>query len=545
MYTKIEITGNIKIETGMHIGGSVQFSAIGAIDSPVIRDIESDLPIIPGSSLKGKIRALLARKYNDKLTKKHDEDAPEILRLFGSAAKGKPCRSRLIFSDSILSNMEAFREIGIHGATEIKVENSINRLSAIANPRQNLSKEMLERSRLDNRYVAALELLQDYMQVPFEKIECIERENLTDVQLFDAFYMDFEKILDHIKSEYPDSEILVNISSGTPAMKSALNLIAAMSKHKITALQVTTPYKKENPKDEDPIQYDLESFWACNEDNKKDFEKRCHTFHQVNLLAKLKKEMIVQLVQAYDYHAALAIAEDMKEFLPHDVYALLKAAEQRLMLNLSGVGIALRGTSYKIFPIETAGNKRDIFEYILYLQLRQKQGNYADLIRGITPVILNLLEECLMTNCKIDLKDYCIEKRKGSGQLYLSKEKLDRSETGKEIRKILETEFSGELREDFYKSAQIYPILQTKTSDNTLKSILEKLKNVEKEVRNVTAHQMVSVTEEWIQKKVDLSSKEIVDLLKSLAVYSGIPVKKEYWNSYDDMNQRIIEKLCL
>lgn len=136
MYTKIEITGNIKIETGMHIGGSVQFSAIGAIDSPVIRDIESDLPIIPGSSLKGKIRALLARKYNDKLTKKHDEDAPEILRLFGSAVKGKPCRSRLIFSDSILSNMEDFREIGIHGATEIKVENSINRLSAIANPRQ-------------------------------------------------------------------------------------------------------------------------------------------------------------------------------------------------------------------------------------------------------------------------------------------------------------------------------------------------------------------------------------------------------------------------
>ena len=61
-------------------------------------------------------------------------------------------------------------------------------------------------------------------------------------------------------------------------------------------------------------------------------------------------------------------------------------------------------------------------------------------------------------------------------QLYLSKEKLDRSETGKEIRKILETEFSGELQENFYKSAYFYPILQAKTSDNTLKSILEKLK---------------------------------------------------------------------
>ena len=135
MYTKIEIKGEIKLETGMHIGGSAQFSAIGAIDSPVIRDMESDLPMIPGSSLKGKMRTLLARKYNDG-PRKHDEDVPEILRLFGSAAKGKPCRSRLIFSDSILSNMDAFREIGIHGATEVKVENSINRLSAVANPRQ-------------------------------------------------------------------------------------------------------------------------------------------------------------------------------------------------------------------------------------------------------------------------------------------------------------------------------------------------------------------------------------------------------------------------
>lgn len=408
-----------------------------------------------------------------------------------------------------------------------------------------LSKEMVERSRLDNRYVAALELLQDYLDIPFEKIELIEREALTDVQLFDAFYDDFEDILDQIKSQYPDSEILVNISSGTPAMKSALNLIAAMSKHKITALQVSTPYKKENPKDEDPSQYDLETFWECNEDNKENFEKRCHEFQQVNLLAKLKKEMIVQLVRAYDYHAALALAKDMREFLPEDVYALLQAAEQRLMLNLRGVGTALQGTKYKIFPIETAGNKRDIFEYILYLQLRQKQGNYADLIRGITPVILNLLEECLMTNCKIDLKDYCVEKRKGSGQLFLSKEKLEKSEEGREIQKILEAEFSGEIREEFYKSAQIYPILQAKTSDAELGFILEKLRSIEREVRNVTAHQMVSVTEEWIQKMVKMSSKEIVNLLKRLAVYSGIPVKKEYWNSYDDMNALLVEKLCL
>ena len=49
MFAKIEITGKIVVDTGMHIGGSGEFAAIGAIDSPVIRDVYNNLPVIPGS----------------------------------------------------------------------------------------------------------------------------------------------------------------------------------------------------------------------------------------------------------------------------------------------------------------------------------------------------------------------------------------------------------------------------------------------------------------------------------------------------------------
>ena len=38
MYGKIEITGELEVLTGMHIGGSNAFAAIGAVDSPVVRD---------------------------------------------------------------------------------------------------------------------------------------------------------------------------------------------------------------------------------------------------------------------------------------------------------------------------------------------------------------------------------------------------------------------------------------------------------------------------------------------------------------------------
>ena len=54
MYGKILIRCELIVRTGMHIGGSSAFSAIGAVDSPVVRDCYTGLPIVPGSSLKGK-----------------------------------------------------------------------------------------------------------------------------------------------------------------------------------------------------------------------------------------------------------------------------------------------------------------------------------------------------------------------------------------------------------------------------------------------------------------------------------------------------------
>ena len=137
MYAKIQITGKIEVVTGMHIGGSEAFSPIGSVDSPVIFDMASGLPMIPGSSLKGKMRSLLARQYNEHVAAKPDEDDERLIRLFGSsAAAGKVRRGRLLFSDMILSNREELYERGASGLTEIKFENTINRLTAVANPRQ-------------------------------------------------------------------------------------------------------------------------------------------------------------------------------------------------------------------------------------------------------------------------------------------------------------------------------------------------------------------------------------------------------------------------
>ncbi len=140
MYGKIQISGIIEVKTGMHIGGSSAFAAIGAVDSPVVRDVISGLPVIPGTSLKGKMRTLLAKKYNDgnKLEVQPEDDAECIIRLFGTSKKvdKKIPKGRLLFSDMVLSNREELYQKGAQNITEVKFENSINRLTAVANPRQ-------------------------------------------------------------------------------------------------------------------------------------------------------------------------------------------------------------------------------------------------------------------------------------------------------------------------------------------------------------------------------------------------------------------------
>lgn len=141
MYAKIRISGKIELLSGMHIGGSGAFSAIGAVDSPVVKDRLTGLPLLPGSSLKGKMRSLLARMYNETFAKLPDYDDAKLLRLFGSAGQGKDGEknvrvSRVLFSDALMSNWESLEKRGLTSMTEVKFENTINRATSVANPRQ-------------------------------------------------------------------------------------------------------------------------------------------------------------------------------------------------------------------------------------------------------------------------------------------------------------------------------------------------------------------------------------------------------------------------
>lgn len=137
---KILITGILKVLTGMHIGGSSDFAPIGAVDSPFIRDPFTHAPIIPGSSLKGKMRTLLARMSCDSyILNSVADDNIVVARLFGASGKNFACPARLQFFDLFVTEETKAKFTAIDTDTyigEVKFENTISRTSGVANPRQ-------------------------------------------------------------------------------------------------------------------------------------------------------------------------------------------------------------------------------------------------------------------------------------------------------------------------------------------------------------------------------------------------------------------------
>lgn len=85
--------------------------------------------------------------------------------------------------------------------------------------------------------------------------------------------------------------------------------------------------------------------------------------------------------------------------------------------------------------------------------------------------------------------------------------------------------------------------LDCKLNDKTIVKKAEELRKIEQKARNTAAHEIVSVTDEWLQNRVGYSTKQAVKLLKEFMQQVCSGVKSEVWNSYDEMNQAIIDAL--
>lgn len=156
LHGKIFLQGTIRAVTGLHIGGNSDDLEIGGIDNSVIRNAFNREPYIPGSSVRGKMRGLLDRHFNNSLNKPvgrnvqvHECKTPDdyngcpVCKVFGVAPTDDLSDgimpTRLIVRDAFLTT-EARKVLDRADTdtdfTEIKTEVAIDRITSAATPRQ-------------------------------------------------------------------------------------------------------------------------------------------------------------------------------------------------------------------------------------------------------------------------------------------------------------------------------------------------------------------------------------------------------------------------
>lgn len=405
-----------------------------------------------------------------------------------------------------------------------------------------MSKDIIEKHEQDNRYVFCLEQLMNHMNIKFD-IEIIKREKLIDVQRFDIFYSEYEELLDRISSENPKASLILNISSGTPAMKSALTVISVTGRREYLSVQVVHPEHTMSARIEDRQDYLPELQWECNHDNQTDFTNRCEVYNGESLMVKIKKEMIIKHVEAYDYCAALRVAKEIEKHINSNTIRLLEAAVCRLQLNRSGVDKILKGMDYRVFPIE--GTERQLLEYVLWLKIKLYREDYADLIRGITPFVVDIYEIYLENICKIELKKYYRESNFDGIMLYKFDEtKLKNTEEGKRIIQILNSAFPKEYSfKSAVNSRALLELLRVYCEDASFMKACSVMEEIEPRVRNIAAHEIVSVNYDWICKQGGYKPEQIMEALMNLLQKACPSIKKDMWNSYNQMNQKIISTI--
>lgn len=413
------------------------------------------------------------------------------------------------------------------------------------------SKEILERHNMIGEdsedtfkfCLDELSKLQNRKEVEYERID---RPKLEEVQDFNYFYDDFEIIIKELIDKYKneDTTILLNVSSGTPAMKSGLIVLQTMEEYRNCELvQVSTPEKKMNQykRSEKP---DVKTLWEFNMDNEENAKNRCEVISCPSLKALKYEHIIKKLIANYDYAAALEIAENISIHSKRYI-EFIKLAKNRLLLDFKEVDKIAKNINYDCIPIK-AGDKRKLFEYALSVDIKVKRGEYADFVRSITPLIVELFKVVLKDRLKIDIEKY-IDNKNDREEWSERKLRDKNDKCAEDVLNILEFKYNNNFSFKNVSSDNLLEIIVSKdtSNDKTLSDISQKLRSIESSVRNLAAHQIVSITDDSIKKvtQIAISAEGIMKLIKKLFAYTSFNIKEDMWNSYDAMNYEIIKRI--
>ena len=406
------------------------------------------------------------------------------------------------------------------------------------------SKEACELEQQDHRYLGGLELLRQELGWQFE-LSVIERPDLTEVHLFDSFLQDFREILTKLREENPGAELLVNVSSGTPAMKSTLQILASASELNLKPLQVGTWRAMTNH----PRDCDIQTEWQINADRDPAAPNRVRVSANTNLLYEFNRKILMKLIDEYDYHAAKTVSLQMQDLLPKSFPALLEAAALR-----SDAKFREAQKQFRIcFHEELMPDVNTVAEYFLLLDIYVKKERYTDFLRAMSPFVIELFAAALRRKCGFNYQDYTYPNE----PMKWDTAALQRANLSGRFNQIAAYHRNDKKR---HNAAPPLPKVDSYAASWQLANLIEnladpakdkafimqtiKLRGIEERMRNLAAHTMKGFSVKEFQKEILQTPQQLIaEMISYVRNYTDIPLTDAFLRSYQTMNEKL--KSCL
>lgn len=246
------------------------------------------------------------------------------------------------------------------------------------------SEEMLEKHEI---------IVTSIMSVLDNKPEIIlEPEILEDVYVFDKVFEQLSKIIKRYLND--EDDFILNLSSGTPQIISAMFAFNRISNVNCEAYQVTTPKKSANAGSGIERFDDLDLILRTNKDNLETTESRLLRDESEKFNAALVRSHLRMLIDNYDYNAAYNILNDKSAF-----NIISKRNRAKLIIKLENILNAIKKQKIlsDIDVLHYSTNMKRALNSLLLIILAFKKANVVEVLIKAKTLAEFMLEDFIET----------------------------------------------------------------------------------------------------------------------------------------------------
>lgn len=246
------------------------------------------------------------------------------------------------------------------------------------------SQEMLIKQDLINKVLLSIEGYNPIIEIDSTIL------NNDEVFLFDKMY----EVMGLIVQKYTNDgdEIILNLSSGTPQIISALFALNRINDYNTQAIQVATPKKGANREYKSLTDSEIDALIVENQDNSLDFVNRSIKDKSEKFTQALVKRHLRSLIASFDYQAAEAII-NRKEY--NKLLSKKKIAYIREKLNDFSRVFKNQSILSDILSFPLDESQKKALNYYLMIDVLKEREHIADVLIKAKSLAEFVIEETI------------------------------------------------------------------------------------------------------------------------------------------------------